>query len=725
MDLHYYLPDIEKSFNFLKERGILFLPELTNEDLLLLFFDSWELIKALSNDLKEEKISSCLKLIEMITLKRITLDDRTDENIRKGLMAALLWFFDFKTNVPLTSILNAYQEDIEKGNNITLIIREEDFFDNEWLVLITILLCDRIHNILNASPIKKNDELKNQCWSYIKNKYILFDIESINMIFELFKIIYNFIKINVKNEKNEQILHKVIDSIIKTFFYDNETFIKLVSFNTDLKDKINYFKRIYANIPKTILFRIEDYRKVDVINSREVESSNLYALYLNTSNAENDLNSKLCFILDNKKLKILKLLYEAGKEKIGISKQSFVLNINLQQKEENYYHCVLPPEFKDNLNREVEFETIRFICKKCKTVDFLNYCVKCKCNKEIYYFCDKCNERSLTRICAKCHSNCLKRYKEKTNYYEIISQLMKILNVYPDNNFTISYEPRYFLEHPIKTLLRVKNGIFCDKDNLAVIKINVLPYNFVVEKESIYKISYDEILLPISIKNELTKIKNYIGEEIEILYPHDTKLLKKLDNIVIISNSTGLIFYPLKVAGFINTNYAVISPRLYKEIFNEFSLNNTVKLFLLNDVLLNLYNLDCPIIIKSYSKNYDAEKSEDSLSLLKREYLVQSSNEIKNFLEYASKLIEETSMIVTCKRCGNIQYFTPITSRCNFCRTKITYDAKSEKLKKFLADVKKISFDSAFLARLCEKLIVYNETLNYERKDYVKLDKYF
>jgi hypothetical protein len=127
------LPDIEKSFNFLKERGILFLPELTNEDLLLLFFDSWELIKALSNDLKEEKISSCLKLIEMITLKRITLDDRTDENIRKGLMAALLWFFDFKTNVPLTSILNAYQEDIEKGNNITLIIREEDFLiTNGW-----------------------------------------------------------------------------------------------------------------------------------------------------------------------------------------------------------------------------------------------------------------------------------------------------------------------------------------------------------------------------------------------------------------------------------------------------------------------------------------------------------------------------------------------------------------------------------------------------------------
>jgi len=84
--------NIENQFRPLRKEGIFPFYKLDMDDLLLLFFNSFELANFFLTANNTDKISSCLELIENISLKKINLDTDTNENLKKGVIAALLWF---------------------------------------------------------------------------------------------------------------------------------------------------------------------------------------------------------------------------------------------------------------------------------------------------------------------------------------------------------------------------------------------------------------------------------------------------------------------------------------------------------------------------------------------------------------------------------------------------------------------------------------------------------
>lgn len=720
MDLSSYLADIHKRFSILRGRGILFLPELTNEDLLLLFFNSIELCK-LVGSLQKGKIETCLRIIEDVTLKRVVLDAKTNDNLRKGLIASLLYFFDFRIN-PFTTIIKIYQEEIEKGNNITLIVEERKFLSNEWLVLLTILFCDRIYEVLNASEFKPDIEYKHQCWDYIKGKYVNLSVEELSMLYDIFEIYFNFVKINIKNEKDEEIIDKVIEKVIKLSLYNTKEFLRIISFSKHFRDKVENLKELIDNLKIILLQDNLNFYELDVLKRQDI--ANIKLLYFNSNKPINSINSKYCYFINNDEFKIVEFVYDNSIDTIK-NEQIKLLCTETEGPQEEYHSCFLPIELENKMDSEIELDILPFICDKCKTIDFTNYCITCKIEKKFYFYCENCNERSLLRICPRCNTDCLKKLKFRFNYMTLLSQLKNIVTIPKDLRLDYYFAPIQFLEHPIKSLLRNKHKVLCNTNNLSEILLKALPYDRVISDINSYEIGHDEIILPLSLRNECIKIKDFLENETSLLYPDKTDLLRKLENIVVISAYNGVIHYPVKIKGYIDTDYCIVSTGLYEKMFNEYLVDNYVKIAYLNDILLNFYSVDYPIIIETYREPNAKIKIGHLLISELKETQTENPQAEKFLIKNISNAINETSMSVVCKRCGSTNKFIHINNKCSFCKAKINYTTKAEEIKRILGEIRKFSTNHNLLLNLQQELEMNLNKLYYERRENEKLDKYF
>jgi len=270
----------------------------------------------------------------------------------------------------------------------------------------------------------------------------------------------------------------------------------------------------------------------------------------------------------------------------------------------------------------------------------------------------------------------------------------------------------------------------------------VIVSDYIEDRESLYQIKDDEILLPESVLERLKKINSYILELINIYRKEDLKDFCKESikegDIILARSIRGLIFYPLTIKGFIKKSYGIISKTLYDALYGEIIADNLIRICLPQDFLLNASALYLDDLRGLYILT-DIPKREKKSEAL-RISLEESSNETQNDLSFAiyfkhrvlqpltNAIKENITMKIKCPRCENLLDRPKMNIYCPKCKNRITYKWFKKEINALLKEYSnftQLSSLSILYRKNNRRLKRYVYTYFKEEERFEKLDKFF
>jgi len=681
--------------------GISFIASSNPLELLLFYFRNEDLYNFVKKNMNYySKITLCEKIIEEIVFKRIILNNKNYiESITDAIKAAVEWFFDFKTITPLLGIKKLYQENIEKGNYISLIINDKIFEQDFLPVLVTLHLAKNVRKILNANIFKINEE---EVKNIAKNLYKKFNLNNAyleNLLMNFIRDINEGIYINILEDKeNKTSLEFIIEKIILLSCYNYpliETLLidinEIYLFNTLNKYKNKLLKKLSLKLlPKKYLITLNP----NEYFFNEEEKSNIKKFLQLTSKynryIEKYIGKKIydgehlaTYILSNHIDKIDSM----QNEKITLYELTESIN------NKNLALSILPIEIKNNLDKEIETHLKLFYCNKCREITPYETCYKHKVSNKVVYFCKNCNKFTKNEICGLCNSSTIETYNFKINYLKEIEKFAAQYNLSLDKEkFNFREEKINYLEFPLKIILKSKYNITVNEFGVIEMQLKVLPF---YEKD--YKeLEPNEIIAPKNLIEQLENALEYINEEMKKIFDIETNNYAKdvKDLILLIRNPVNYICYPVKIKKVIDKEVGYLHPKLFDLICHFYSTDNTLKIHLYLDVLLNYSaffkqnengQLGYLISFQEFPEIMDIKEEKIKHAAFSYETIeIQSKEEepieklqtyyfLRNILiENINRKLKETIKIsVKCKNCGKEYRRLPIFSICYNCRNKI------------------------------------------------------
>jgi len=663
--------EIGRDFNFHK---IYFFEKIHKSLLLGFIFDNpkvSELITKTENiPITKNKLDFCVELLRNVSLKRITLSNDYFKDIKTTLQCALLIYFDFLDFSPLKGILDIYQEEIGKGNYLVLKIDYEQFKE-PIIPLLAIFLVERLREIINASPYFIQD--KKYIEEVVNRKFPKLSIAMQSIMKDFLKYVLEKVSIRLIDVRNQNLspLDIFLDSIV--LYYDETLEI------LELVDRDRFLRNIIAKYTEFIRKLIlENYgSSVTLLLSKASNSKTNIEFLVNLNSYK-----KLEKIIDVEDLRIKipsfdKFDEKKTKEKLGI--------IIKNEKIEKEKQVQLPIVFKEKFAEEIEADLYSFICENCLKHGYTDYCPECKRDKRVSFYCDNCKISNQGFICISCGQELVPTRKQKINISsEIVKKLYEI-KLGPEYILSIDFINTKYIEPPEKIAAKVKNKIITAENGVAEISVKVVPIKSYEFNGKIIDIDDDEIILPNSIMEKFNNITNYLKDILNLYneLKNNTKFdILKNKKILLIRNSRNYIYYPIKIKDIIDSEFALISPRLYEKLFGKVISENEVKICHLLDFLLNASsrlingeNCSC-LLITSTNENEKISKEDSNLLEKEKEDppKVIAFNFKMNFMRSLISLIEtNVSLQIRCAKCENIMSRPKIRLFCTKCGSRLTY----------------------------------------------------
>jgi hypothetical protein len=667
------------------EHGIFFIFETEIENLPSIIFNNNEItqrIRLLEQIYKTNKLLVAKQILADFALKRLVISKNFEENLTYGLQLALFYLLEYKSKIPFVMIKNVYQEDIDKGNHLVLIIEKEKVETYPFIAFLTWVLATLYKLILNASDFNVKPSLESII-NYIITECNFKEIKHYQAIKELVEIIYrrNNIEIIDKNSR-QSLIPEIILVIINTFSFYYDEIIKIINSYNELEwlniiinkylyllNKLNFYKE-KDNI--IFLLKIPIQNNIAQINQIEdletiILDPKLYKNFSGTNLAGWDVNN-------NKLLPILPKVGNIDKEKPKQYK-IFLFKKTLNNEEE--FTFLVPSKLYKDEKAILIYPSYLFRCEKCFDIDNSDHCNICNREKRIIATCVECKN---TRIridnkCTICGGRIHTLYHVKINLQHELNDYSKRLNIEKEKILELlinsNYQKElYLLENLAKGYIRNKYGLKVDSNGVCKITVNVATSL----NEKI--IEEDEIILPNHVLEKLKSIREYILELKRELYKQN---IKKKDEqfLLLITIQDNLLYYLVKIKGSTENDFAMIHPRLYAKLNSHLNPNNKIHIYLLEDFLLNYSkfyseNSQGPVfLVLNESKSEQINKADLKLDISFEENTEAQFRELALYnikLTLLNQIIEKAIANVRiglkCENCDKEYTRMPVFTRC-------------------------------------------------------------
>ena len=731
------------------EHGIFFIFETEIENLPSIIFNNNEItqrIKLLEQIYKTNKFLVAKQILADFALKRLVISKNFEENLTYGLQLALFYLLEYKSKIPFDMIKNVYQENIDKGNHLVLIIDKEKVETYPFITFLTWILATLYKSILNASDFNSKPPLESII-DYVITKCNFKEIKHYQAIKELIEIIYrrNNIEIIDKNDR-QSLIPEMILIIINTFCFYYDEIIKIVNSYNELEwlniiinkylyllSKLNFYKE-----KENILFLLKISTQNDVAQINQIGKLEIITLHPKLYKNFSKTNLVGWDINNNKLLPILPKLDNIEKEKLRQSK-IFLFRKKINNDEE--FTFLVPSKLYKDEKAILIYPSYLFRCEKCFDIDNSDYCSICNREKRIIATCVKCKNTSI-RIdnkCTGCGGNIHALYYIKINLQHELNVYSKRLNVEKEKILELlinsNYQKEsYLLENLAKGYIRSKYDLKADSNGACKITVDVATYL----NEKI--IEEDEIILPNYVLSKLKSIREYILELKRELYKQQNIKKKDEQFLLLITTEDNLLYYLVKIKGSTENEFAIIHPKLYAKLNSHLNPSNKIHIYLLEDFLLNYSkfyseNSQCPVFLV-LNENRNEQRSKP---VLKLDIPFEENTEIQ-FRELAlynikltllnqviEKAIANVRIGLKCENCNTEYTRIPVFTRCKKCKKKLRYKWNKGPLIPYIKEIEKqIQTFNLFpyIKKIRRPIIRFVEGYFKDYDVYEKLDKF-
>jgi hypothetical protein len=682
-----------------------------------------ELITNLENTVGvKNKLELCSEILRSVALKRVIITNDYNNDLKIALQTALLYYFNFVDSSPLRGILELYQEEISKGNYVVLKLNLKEIKE-PIISFLAAVLAEKLREIISASEYTIRD--KTFIISLINKKFKKINIYHKRLLFEFLKFLFDkfTIKIIDENESENIYLDIFLDSLI--YYFDEALkILKLIDPDEWLKNIISKYRLLLKKI------YIQEYNDTINVYDRDSEKSDIRivsSIEMHTPHSVIDLES------------FRKVISRYGNRISNGNRHIVGLKLKETQLEDYYYQVILPYRNKKNNN---EFDSFSFVCENCLEISCFEYCENCRREKRLTYYCNKCGIANEYKRCISCDSTLSPILKFKEDPLKLIEEKLIESNITPEKIQKLKFSRTFFYPSPCKLSIRLKHNQDIAENGVAEIVLPIIVSDYIEDREGLYQIKDDEILLPESVLEKLKKINSYILELINIYRKEDLKDFCKESieegDIILARSIRGLIFYPLTIKGFIKKSYGIISKTLYDALYGEIIADNLIRICLPQDFLLNASALYLDDLRGLYILT-DIPKREKKSEAL-RISLEESSNETQKDLSFAiyfkqrvlqpltNAIKENITMKIKCPRCENLLDRPKMNIYCPKCKNRITYKWFKKEINALLKEYSnftQLSSLSILYRKNNRRLKRYVYTYFKEEERFEKLDKFF
>ena len=730
------------------EHGIFFISETEIKNLPSIIFNNNEIaqrIRLLEQIYKMNKFLVAKQILADFALKRIVISKNFEENLTCGLQLALFYLLEFKSKIPFEMINNVYQEDIDKGNHLVLIIDKEKVEAYPFITFLTWVLATLYKSILNASDFNLKPSLESII-NYIITKCNFKEIKHYQAIKELVEIIYRRYNIEIIDKNSRQsLIPEIILVIINSFSFYYNVIIKIISSYNEfewlniiinkylyLLNNLNFYKE-KENI--IFLLRIPMQNNIAQINQIEdletvILDPKVYKNFSNTNFAGWDIKN-------NKLLPILPKVSNINKE---TSKQYKIFLFKKTLNSEEEFTFLVPSKLYKDEKAILIYPSYLFRCEKCLDIDNSNHCNICNREKRIIAICVECKN---TRIgidnkCLVCGERIHTLYYVKINLQHELNDYSKRLNIEKEKILELlinsNYKKElYLLENLAKGYIRNKYGLKVDSTGACKITVNVATSL----NEKI--IEEDEIILPNYVLGKLKSIREYILELKREIYKQNIKR-KDEPFLLLITVQDNLLYYLVKIKGSSENDFAIIHPKLYAKLTPHLTPNNKIHIYLLEDFLLNYSkfyseNTQVPVfLVLNENKSEQISQTDLKLDIPFEENTEAQFRELALYsikLTLLNQIIEKAIANVRiglkCENCDKEYTRMPVFTRCKKCRKKLRYKWNKGPLIPIIKEIEKQTqtFNLfPYIKKIRRPVIRFVEGYFKDYDAYEKLDKF-
>lgn len=730
------------------EHGIFFISETEIKNLPSIIFNNNEIaqrIRLLEQIYKMNKFLVAKQILADFALKRIVISKNFEENLTYGLQLALFYLLEFKSKIPFEMINNVYQEDIDKGNHLVLIIDKEKVEAYPFITFLTWVLATLYKSILNASDFNLKPSLESII-NYIITKCNFKEIKHYQAIKELVEIIYRRYNIEIIDKNSRQsLIPEIILVIINSFSFYYNVIIKIISSYNEfewlniiinkylyLLNNLNFYKE-KENI--IFLLRIPMQNNIAQINQIEdletvILDPKVYKNFSNTNFAGWDIKN-------NKLLPILPKVSNINKE---TSKQYKIFLFKKTLNSEEEFTFLVPSKLYKDEKAILIYPSYLFRCEKCLDIDNSNHCNICNREKRIIAICVECKN---TRIgidnkCLVCGERIHTLYYVKINLQHELNDYSKRLNIEKEKILELlinsNYKKElYLLENLAKGYIRNKYGLKVDSTGACKITVNVATSL----NEKI--IEEDEIILPNHVLGKLKSIREYILELKREIYKQNIKR-KDEPFLLLITVQDNLLYYLVKIKGSSENDFAIIHPKLYAKLTPHLTPNNKIHIYLLEDFLLNYSkfyseNTQVPVfLVLNENKSEQISQTDLKLDIPFEENTEAQFRELALYsikLTLLNQIIEKAIANVRiglkCENCDKEYTRMPVFTRCKKCRKKLRYKWNKGHLIPYIKEIEKQTqtFNLfPYIKKIRRPVIRFVEGYFKDYDAYEKLDKF-
>ena len=730
------------------EHGIFFISETEIKNLPSIIFNNNEIaqrIRLLEQIYKMNKFLVAKQILADFALKRIVISKNFEENLTYGLQLALFYLLEFKSKIPFEMINNVYQEDIDKGNHLVLIIDKEKVEAYPFITFLTWVLATLYKSILNASDFNLKPSLESII-NYIITKCNFKEIKHYQAIKELVEIIYRRYNIEIIDKNSRQsLIPEIILVIINSFSFYYNVIIKIISSYNEfewlniiinkylyLLNNLNFYKE-KENI--IFLLRIPMQNNIAQINQIEdletvILDPKVYKNFSNTNFAGWDIKNN----------KLLPILPKVGNINKETSKQYKIFLFKKTLNSEEEFTFLVPSKLYKDEKAILIYPSYLFRCEKCLDIDNSNHCNICNREKRIIAICVECKN---TRIgidnkCLVCGERIHTLYYVKINLQHELNDYSKRLNIEKEKILELlinsNYKKElYLLENLAKGYIRNKYGLKVDSTGACKITVNVATSL----NEKI--IEEDEIILPNYVLGKLKSIREYILELKREIYKQNIKR-KDEPFLLLITVQDNLLYYLVKIKGSSENDFAIIHPKLYAKLTPHLTPNNKIHIYLLEDFLLNYSkfyseNTQVPVfLVLNENKSEQISQTDLKLDIPFEENTEAQFRELALYsikLTLLNQIIEKAIANVRiglkCENCDKEYTRMPVFTRCKKCRKKLRYKWNKGPLIPYIKEIEKQTqtFNLfPYIKKIRRPVIRFVEGYFKDYDAYEKLDKF-
>jgi len=678
-----------------------------------------ELITNLENTIKN-KLELCSEIMRSVALKRVVITNDYNNDLKIALQTALLYYFNFVDSSPLRGILELYQEEISKGNYVVLKLNLNEIKE-PIISFLAAVLSENLREIISASEYTIRD--KAFIISLIDKKFKKINIYHKRLLFEFLKFFFDKFSIKIINENDSEDIYLDIflDSLV---YYFDETLkvLKLIDADEWLKNIIIKYSLLLRKI------YIQEYKDVISVYNRNFEKLDMRIVLSVESHTPHS-----AIDLDN-----FRKIISAYGNRIS-NENKHIAGLKLKETQlEDLYQVILPYRKKNNN----EFDSFSFVCEDCLEISCFEYCENCKRERKLTYYCNKCGIANEYKMCISCGSMLSPILKFKQDPLKLIEEKLIESNLMPEKIQKLKLSHTFYYPSPHKLSIRLKHNLDIAENGVVEILLPVIVSDYVEDHEKIYQIKDDEILLPESVLERLKAINSYILEVVKIYQKEELKDFCKESieegDIILARSIRGLIFYPLRIKGFIKKDYGIISKTLYDALYGETIVDNLIRICLPQDFLLNasalyLDDLRGLYVLTDIPKK---EKKEGALRVSLDESLDETRNDLSSAIYFKNHVLrpltnaikENITIKIKCPRCESFLERPKMNIYCPKCKNRIAYRRFKKEINALLKEYNnftQISGLSILYRKNNRRLRKYVYTYFKEEERFEKLDKFF